>query len=591
MESRLDGLESQVREIGTVVRDLRRRVADLESDRSPEELLQLGPSEELRSASGDWLRSAVPIFGGSLLLLGGAYLLRALTELESVPNTLGLSLGYSYAIALLLAADRSAARAEGRVAAGFYSVVGAIVAFPLVLEAVTRFHLIGALGASLAVGLASVGLVAVAVRRRLGTAAAAASIGGGASLLALLRSVEDPTPVLAVLLLLGLAMVWLYDREGWSIWRWSSALFADLGFAVLPAGLAAGRFSTDPTVATVALVALFAAYAGVFSVRCLREEERIGVFAISQTLVAGLISFGGGWTIRGSNDWLLGAVALVLGTIAYVLAFSVISRQRRHGFFFLSSLGLALVGIGALRLLSADQAALVCLALGTVCAFFSGRYGRVTLSLHSTLFLLAALFASGLARAATAGYWNPDPAAWPQIRPIHAVVIAALGIALVVPVARRSDAWGRLALVPRAGLLLFFVWAAGGALLGLLVPRYLGGADGLDAGALATSRTGLLAVSALLLAWLSCRPRFSEAGWLVYPLLAVACLRVLSQDLFQGRPVTLFVSMVLLGASLIASSRWLRREESALPSGAGSVAANLSDLERQGDKQEDHEDQ
>ena len=184
----------------------------------------------------------------------------------------------------------------------------------------------------------------------------------------------------------------------------------------------------------------------------------------------------------------------------------------------------------------------------------------MTLSLHCTIYLLAAMFASGLARAATDAFWRPDPADWSPFGPVRWAVVLAMVLCVAIPDVRTSRSWGRLAMAPRAALLLFTVWAAGGALLAAVAPGLFGSGDELDAGALAASRTAIFAIAAVLLAWISRRPRFSEAAWLVYPLLIVAGLRILAQDLFEGRPVTLFVSLGLLGASLIITSRWLRRE-------------------------------
>ncbi len=571
MSSRIDQLELALRQVAETVRGLEGRVAELERRGAPVEVAELWPGPAVsREAGRGRLASLVPLVGRTLLILGGAFLLRAVTELEATPNAVGLLLGFLYAMAWLFAAYRSAAGPEGRLGAAFHAAVSAVIAYPLVLEAATRFGLLEQRGAAVAVAVVSAALLWVAVRRRLATAAAAASVGGGLTLLALLRAAARPAPALIMLTALGLALFWLCRRQGWRLWPWPSALMADLAFAIVPAGIASGRFEIEPGLAVALQVGLFVAYGIAFAVPALAfSDERegaatVGTFEIVQTLLAGVVAFGGAWKIAGADSVLAGLTALVLGVAAYGVAFSrAVRADRRRNFFYFTSLGLALIAVGSLGLLPAIRAALVWSVLGIACALASARFERVTLSLHCTLYLLAALLASGLARTATAGFWMPDPAAWPPIRWDHAVVIAALFAASVIPAARRSSSWDRLALVPRAALLLFGVWAAGGALLALLAPRYLGTGLELDAGALATSRTGLLAIAALLLAWLSRRPRFTEAAWLVYPLLALAGFRVLSQDLLEGRPVTLFVSLGLLGASLMASARWLKREEPA----------------------------
>ena len=78
------------------------------------------------------------------------------------------------------------------------------------------------------------------------------------------------------------------------------------------------------------------------------------------------------------------------------------------------------------------------------------------------------------------------------------------------------------------------------------------GAGGIEAdpGAAASIRTGVLAVSAVLLKWFGRRDRYPEAGWLAYTVLVLGGLKLIFQDLPAGRPVTLFLSLTLYGGAL-----------------------------------------
>jgi hypothetical protein len=49
-----------------------------------------------------------------------------------------------------------------------------------------------------------------------------------------------------------------------------------------------------------------------------------------------------------------------------------------------------------------------------------------------------------------------------------------------------------------------------------------------------------------------------EAGWVVYPLLAVTGLRVIFTDLTSGRTLVFVVALAAYGAALILSPRLLR---------------------------------
>ncbi|HQR67100.1 MAG TPA: hypothetical protein PLB02_06875, partial [Thermoanaerobaculia bacterium] len=81
---------------------------------------------------------------------------------------------------------------------------------------------------------------------------------------------------------------------------------------------------------------------------------------------------------------------------------------------------------------------------------------------------------------------------------------------------------------------------------------------GSDAGGGSALRTVTISLAAILLAALR-RQRFAApVGYLVYPLLAVAALRIVLFDLRQGRPATLLFTFLVYGAALILAPRLLR---------------------------------
>jgi len=82
---------------------------------------------------------------------------------------------------------------------------------------------------------------------------------------------------------------------------------------------------------------------------------------------------------------------------------------------------------------------------------------------------------------------------------------------------------------------------------------------GADPAIVAGLRTLVLAVAALLLAWLGGRQIFPEGRWLTYVVLVVGGLKLLVNDFVAGRPATLFVSLAVYGAALILAPKWARR--------------------------------
>jgi hypothetical protein len=74
----------------------------------------------------------------------------------------------------------------------------------------------------------------------------------------------------------------------------------------------------------------------------------------------------------------------------------------------------------------------------------------------------------------------------------------------------------------------------------------------------ATLRTAAVTGIALLLAWAGSHPKLRHLAPLVYPLMLLGAYRLLADDLHQDRKTTLFLSLLLYGAALMAIPR-LRR--------------------------------
>jgi hypothetical protein len=71
----------------------------------------------------------------------------------------------------------------------------------------------------------------------------------------------------------------------------------------------------------------------------------------------------------------------------------------------------------------------------------------------------------------------------------------------------------------------------------------------------ATVRTGVLALTALVLALVSRHPRAREAAHLVYPMLVAMVVKLLAHDLRVGTSTTLFVDLAVCGAVLILAPK------------------------------------
>lgn len=566
MADRLEELHSAVRELGGELRRLEARVRTLEGRGGERAVRDAAPiaTPEAAPLPVTMPAGTVALVGRTLLVLAGAYVARALTDGRVVPAAAGVAVGLAYALAWHAKADHDARRGL-RESAVFHALAGSLIAFPLVWEAAARFALLGAPAAGLLlVALFAVGL-AVARRRDLPLAAWLTTVLAIGSALALLLATRALVPVLLALLGIAASLEWLAYHDRWLALRWPAALAVDAvafllaALAARPQGLPEGYPPVPEAAAALALLALPALYVAGLAARTLSRGRPVTFFEVAQGGLAVLLGFGGALralSAHGAPTRALGVLALVLGALCYGAAFAFAERRPGQGrnFYFYSTAG-GLLALGGASLVASGPGLPFALgALGVVSALAGRRFGRMTLRVHSALFLAAGALESGLvlacARAVAGGAVDALPSvAWP------AALAAATGWAVLAtdPGAPRGG-WGR---APQALLAALVVFAVGKALQVALWSA-LGGRAA-DAAVAAVLRTAILAALALGVALAGRRPEWPELRWLVYPLVALGGVKLLVQDLREGRPATLVLSLALYGAVLLCAPRLLRR--------------------------------
>src|SRR6185295_10221028 len=152
MSDGLSSLESRVVALERIVQALEHRVASIEHVPLGSSIDAALPVRDVAVAepsaatvsriAGTDLVSVLSMVGRTCMILGGAYLLRALTEAGSWPTSVGVASGFAYAMLWLGAADRAGAHGR-RLSATFFGAVAVAIALPLLWEAVTLFRLIG----------------------------------------------------------------------------------------------------------------------------------------------------------------------------------------------------------------------------------------------------------------------------------------------------------------------------------------------------------------------------------------------------------------------------------------------------------------
>ncbi len=531
----------------------------------PDALRPRAPADRAADLPGphtDW--AAAPALAGRLLLvLAGAFLLRAASEAGRLPLAAGAALGLAYAAGWLLAADR--AGAGGRRAGALVDGVGAaLVALPLLAETTLRFQLLPPAATAALLGV--VALAGLRVARRRDVQGLAWAFGAGTALvaLALLPRPGGALPGAALLVLLAAWARRAAASSGWTLLPWPAALVADGAVSFLTTAAAGGRVPL-PLAAVLAVPLLLSALTLAPAVAAaLGRGRALPAFDVSQSAAAVVVGYGGALRLAQGHAGAqasLAAAGLLLGVGAYVAAFRWVPRERRGPFLTLTSLALALVLLSSPALLSEPSAAWSALAVGTALA--GSRSGRVVLCLHAAVYAGGAALASGLLGLATTAWSGTPGPAWPA--PGAAQLLALLGalVLAAAPHPRDNPWWRGAAALPRVLGLALSVGAGGGAVLALLAPGLLasGGlssADGGGAALLALLRTGVLSGATLGVAALARRDAPRAARVLVPVLLALGLVKLALEDLRAGQPATMGLSLLLYGAALIVAPRLAR---------------------------------
>jgi hypothetical protein len=572
MDDRVARLEEQVGELTRALRGLEERLEALEArgvatSKAPAEPLW----PQLTRAAGAEVRErpaaegggSLALLGRTLIVLGGAFLFRALTESGAVPVTLGLGLGLLYALVWLIFADRAAAHGR-RMSAGFHAAAFVVIAPPLTWEAASRFHVLSAEGSAAALVAVTALALGLAWRRRLRAVAWLASLGAVLSAWALMGSVEPILPAVLVLVLVRAADDWLAAWTDWWALPWVGAGLVDLTVAFVVMRELFGEETADWGDLSV-LLALFVLGAGSVAVRALKPTWGMRRFELAQAAMATLIGYGSALRLvreLPGAPFAVGLGSLVVAAACLALGLDLLGKRpaRRHAFFLFGALGLVLVLGGTALVLPSTGRSILWAALAVATVWLASRRDSVTLGLHAGIYLLAAAVSSGLLVAASYGLWAPASSSWPPLEPVAWLVLTVALVAATFELPATSPYWGSVVALPGLVLLGVTVWLAAGAFLRILVPAVAGSPGaGASPAMVAGVRTLVLAAAALLLALASHLRRFRTARWLVFAVLAAGGVKLAIEDFRVAGAAELFVALALYGGALIAAPRLARR--------------------------------
>ncbi len=579
MSDRTAQLESRVTALTDQVSRLAERLAALEA--VPRAVRRVRREEEEPGVVGagaipnaaNVIGAGLSYGGRTLLVLAGAFVLRALTDNQTIPGWLGVALGFAYAATWIGLADR-AARGGATVSAAVHGLAALVIAFPLLFEAASRFKLLSPTAAVAALALVTSVLLGVAARRRLQALAWTAALGGVVTAVALMVLGGRMVPGTLFLVLLGVECLWLAYVLDWHAIRWPVAVAADLAVIALSVRAVAPEAQEGPGAANLVQAVLLMAFVTSFGTRTLLMNRGVVGFEVFQTIGAVAAGLGGAAFVAArasdANAALFGVAATLFGLGAYVVAWFFRGRRPQDvvNFPFYTSVGVLMVLSGTVLLLDGTWLSLVWSLLAVASAELSGRLGRRTLAVHAAGYAIGAALAAGLL-AVTADALLGS-AARPWTTPGSATLVALAAAVACAWFGARPEASGSApafpARLPQLTVVTLAAAGSAGLLIGALVPVLAGVPGGeVSRGAVAAIRTTVLVGGTFFLAWAGRREPWREAGWLAYPLLVATGLKILFEDLPSGRPATLFVSFGLYGAALLLVPRLRPRAAKVAP--------------------------
>jgi hypothetical protein len=450
----------------------------------------------------------VAIVAKCILIIGGAYVLRALTELKVLPNGVGVALGFGYALFWIW-----------RSRTILFAATGAGIAGALSWEAATRFHIIGAAGGGALIAIAALVLLWIARTRAVPIYAAIAGAMAIVSSIGVAIGTADALPAALTVAAIGVV---ISTQTEWDTYLTAGIAAANDSIAITLIALTMfNRTPHDPRIVQAALIAIAIAWLiAPMLARVRNHDERLRWPEIGQAIVATMIGLGGASFVaqsQGGDSLIVSIAAAVIATVAYALALRV-SR---------TAVASALALAGAF----AAAVAMVLLLDGAVLASFWSIAGMASAAIARRitwplLFIHAAVWSAG---GLIIGFGTTTAL----------IVAASLAAVALLLIPSSTSSYSRLTLL--------------GVASGAVVITIMRFAPATTRSMTAFEWTSLLAIAIAVLSLLS--PRLAEAATLARILLIAAGIKIVVEDLRVGQATTLVASLALYGGAMLLFAR------------------------------------
>lgn len=558
---RLERLESAVQEISDRVGRLERTKAATSGTAT----LVAAPPRSAAPAPVQKTDLSVDmaLAGMSVLILGGGFLLRALTESAALPPIGGVIAGLAYAAFWAWKADR-AARADRHRAAAFHAATASVIAFPLAWETTTRFKILSPELGALVVAVLALVLLWIATRENIQSVAWIANAGAIGAAIAIGSATGTLVPVMHAITLVGAATLYASYRLGWSWIAWPAAIVSD-GLAFITLGTAAFRHNGyDFAIVAASLSVYSATWLLVVASRRVRLNETPSMFDIIQTTEALIVGIGGATYVASVNDaGTLGlGIPLLFGAAgAYAVSFARQVRKTGGLRAWFGAVGAFFFACATWLIIDDASIRGIAWAIAGVFTAELGRTRSFAIRLQSAIWIVLAAIGGGLALATLGALIEPKPEG--IAAPPAAMLIAVLALVAFVRMPRTEQTIRALLLcVVTCGA----YTAAAAASVHLIAPAEQAG--------VALIRTVTLAIIATALAFISRATGTREAAIVARAVLVVGGIKLLAEDVRVGRAAMLVAAFAAYGGAMLLVSRTSATPPHPLPA-AGERASEV----------------
>ncbi len=547
---------------------LEQRVAELER-RTPNQPAFSGspwasasPAETLASSSQSQGAGLLALVGKAMLVVAGAYLLRAATAYSAIPRIPLVIVAIAYAFAWLIPAART--KAQNQFPKLIWAGTSALILLPMIWELTMRFRILSAAPAASVLGLYVIVAAILEWNRHFAEIAWVAVTSVSITAFALAVTTHDLVPFIAVLLVVAAVGEIAVARERTLRVRPLVAVIADgaiLALIWIYSGPAAAR-EVYPAVSSalvpILALLLLSLYAASASSQTILLRRGISVFETSQTLTAFALTCWSFLAFRSvTAEIVLGALCIVASAAGYAVSFGWFRRvyaQRNHHVYATGSLVLLLVGCFLLLPATGLAIGLGIFAVGM--SFAAPRVSAVSVGFQGLAALVVTAAATGQLLWNARTFTGPFPGA-----PGGTItVVAASAVLCSVALLRSSfeSRWKPLLVLTGAAL---GVFASAGFLVWGLV--WVGGqfrAAPFAPGSqyVAITRTIVACAFAIGLAWSGPKWQRRELAWLAWPVLALTAVELLFEDMREGHLAFMAASIFLYAVTLLVVSRVIR---------------------------------